>query len=935
MPRAYDKHPSQRTSADHNPLANLLNWQDATTQSAQSAGAAINNGITVGSQQAAAAASNTTLTSILTALGLTAGEVDNIDSTVQTFTSWLLTLLTPNSSLNASNLWGLLPSGVSLSVGATSVTAVPVQPLWNPDFESVISLMPASGWLWDSTVYYAANTAPGSAEVTANGTVFGLRSNPIPVSGGQTLAPTAQVLTAGLVSTGSPIELDFVTFLGNTQVAVVPVQAMGAATGSASTWTNPPSGAKAGALTGSFTVPNDGTVDNVHVRLGVGSLATAGVVRFGAVQVSISGGLIANIQSDLTSLGDDATASVAAFSTFWQAAGTAITAYLTTFNFPTLATALETAWTAYMTTESNLASGEWATIHQLLSSLGINTGTGLTSPTRIGNVLGAPTLGDDVQAILDFVANGLGHSGTGHSLAQIESYFGIIPPANVAAILGGANLGADVSAVHSTVGTNTSWLTQISEIVSGTAVTPINSSVSDFKTWWAAITGAGASGTVAATAIAGTLPGSQVSGAQGITDVVTSFTSSWNQFAISMGWNPAGGDAALATLAGLFQGTAQNAATGVSLGQSNANVLGQVNNVSSFEGLDTTSEANMPLANVASFSGSNQNASAIGFVRCKKAGVKNAISFRAGNSNATHFYVNAFRFDLATGNLIYLWSSADLLASVPASNGWVYYPFGSNSITVAAGDILAFELQPVATVTGGVPNSVSVAGSSLAITDSHPNAKQKNQGATRAAGTTPPTGNITAANYTWRGTAPYLSLEITSLPVNYQPPVTTEYTTPGPTTWTMPAWMVAGNLIDLVVVGGGGGGGFVNSGAPGAWGARTLVVGTDIAVGATLTPSPGAGGVYPSSSSTVSVVALSGTNLVSGAGGANYANSGGSSTSPGNETFNGRPYFGGTNVGLKQNGSAPGGAGSYSGDANAFYDTAGAAGAVWITARQS
>lgn len=73
MPRAYDKNPNQRTNADHNPLANLLNWQDATAQSGQAAGAAINNGITAGAlaavtpqQQAAATLWNSWWTTLTT-----------------------------------------------------------------------------------------------------------------------------------------------------------------------------------------------------------------------------------------------------------------------------------------------------------------------------------------------------------------------------------------------------------------------------------------------------------------------------------------------------------------------------------------------------------------------------------------------------------------------------------------------------------------------------------------------------------------------------------------------------------------------------------------------------------------------------------------------------------------------------------------------------
>lgn len=73
MPRAYDKFPNQRSNADHNPLANLLNWQDATAQSGKDAGTAISNGIGVGAaaavapgQQAAATLWNSWWTTLTT-----------------------------------------------------------------------------------------------------------------------------------------------------------------------------------------------------------------------------------------------------------------------------------------------------------------------------------------------------------------------------------------------------------------------------------------------------------------------------------------------------------------------------------------------------------------------------------------------------------------------------------------------------------------------------------------------------------------------------------------------------------------------------------------------------------------------------------------------------------------------------------------------------
>lgn len=348
---------------------------------------------------------------------------------------------------------------------------------------------------------------------------------------------------------------------------------------------------------------------------------------------------LATWASGVNAIGDDFTASVAATSTFWQAAGTAITAWLSTLNFPTLVSTITSAWNTYMAAETTLTSGEWATIDQLLGVVGIDTTTGhniqwasiisqitalqtlLASPpvssaawaswwtttledlgvgstaavntanflsgnyaaainanawatrvindltilldvfhltynlgtstdppgtlgvggvgagkptwysawndllellglvnststptiaaptigtsaipaTKVGNVLGQSSLGADVQAILDFVANALGHSGTGHTLTNIETYLGLIPPANVTNVLGGANLGDDVTSVQGQATTQNTWwgrlMTDVSIYLDLFHVTyPVGSpsdgpttTISGVRTWYSAI----------------------------------------------------------------------------------------------------------------------------------------------------------------------------------------------------------------------------------------------------------------------------------------------------------------------------------------------------------------------------------------------------------------------------------------------------------------
>lgn len=86
--------------------------------------------------------------------------------------------------------------------------------------------------------------------------------------------------------------------------------------------------------------------------------------------------------------------------------------------------------------------------------------TGIPQNNISGLVSGlASLLGTSVfQSLLDGISNVMGHSGTGHTVTQVETYLGLIPPANVTNVLGGSNLGADVTAVHTTATSINTWL---------------------------------------------------------------------------------------------------------------------------------------------------------------------------------------------------------------------------------------------------------------------------------------------------------------------------------------------------------------------------------------------------------------------------------------------------------------------------------------------
>lgn len=426
--------------------------------------------------------------------------------TATAFVSWLQELLNPNSPLNASNLWGLIPSTSVTAVPAAAVTASTVNPLFNPNFQGAISISPGSGWVWDSTVYYtppSGDTAPGSAKVVANGNLHALRSNLINLDANQTLTISLPILSSGLTVTGSPLELDIVTYNNSAQTGITPLTTMGAPTGATTGWTNPPSGAKGGTISGTYTCPSSG-VTQVQLRLAVDTGASAGTVWWGNTTASISGGVISTIQSDLSSLSADSAASTAALSTLFSSWESAISGYTSWTSF---IAAMESAWQTYVTTETTLSTGAFATIQQLINSLlGINTSTGQMAASNVSNMLGGASLGADVQAILDYIANALGHSGTGHTLTQIETYLGLIPPTNVTNVLGGSSLGADVQAIldyianalgHSGTGHT---LTQIETYLGiipaanvtnvlgganlGADVSSVNTTSSNMNTWW-------------------------------------------------------------------------------------------------------------------------------------------------------------------------------------------------------------------------------------------------------------------------------------------------------------------------------------------------------------------------------------------------------------------------------------------------------------------
>lgn len=189
---------------------------------------------------------------------------------------------------------------------------------------------------------------------------------------------------------------------------------------------------------------------------------------------------------------------------------------------------------------------------------------------------------------------------------------------------------------------------------------------------------------------------------------------------------------------------------------------------------------------------------------------------------------------------------------------------------------------------------------------------------------------------------------------SYSPSII-NYTAAGLGTYTIPSWA---NYVDVVLVGAGGGGHGSQAlcagdpGLPGSWGSSvTLTRGVSITWGTmNINYTVGTGGIggpnglaifnpAPGTAGTLSSVSASGWAGFSGAGGSGGQNvcpvdNNGSAEGPGNLTYNGVTYTGGTYVFGAQNGSPPGGGGGGGRSGFSEYGGNGANGSVWFRAYQ-
>lgn len=229
--------------------------------------------------------------------GLTAGEVtEAITGTpgdLEDIGAWLdaqwQKFLTPQSPINADNLFGWLPPWLLGKVPVSLLTNEPVQQLFNPNFTGEVSLNDPSGrWTWDHTVYRSTDDPEpelrGSATVELDGTRLELESNPIPAIPGKTVSVQAHLASLNMTGTGQVAQVVIQPY---TKVMVdglptrvegeqsVIAYRTGPPSALATDWAAKPAGARSATLSGGWLTPQTG-VDEYTIRLVITAAATGG-----------------------------------------------------------------------------------------------------------------------------------------------------------------------------------------------------------------------------------------------------------------------------------------------------------------------------------------------------------------------------------------------------------------------------------------------------------------------------------------------------------------------------------------------------------------------------------------------------------------------------------------------------------------------------------
>jgi hypothetical protein len=502
---------------------------------------------------------------------------------------------------------------------------------------------------------------------------------------------------------------------------------------------------------------------------------------------------------------------------------------------------------------------------------------------------------------------------------------------NPAEVLG--NIGQSmVTGLNTALGDlNTMW-NQLGDIVRGVVVVPITEAVGHFQEWWAATVGRIQEAFDDAADFAGDL---------------------WAGLLRTFGLGPKSSSDVSNAAADL----SKKAKDSIDLGEWNNAILGVRNNKSIMQGVDETEESTFLLSDLFNGSATPPNigvtsaAVPVAFWRASEWAKKGFISwFGQGVTNVTGLYVDIYKMNYTSSVMELIHSSANIVGLADATWRYlVYYLPEAGRFEVLPGDVIGIALR----VTGAGTHSVGA--KSAPWLPGHPTVVPAKPSATRTG-----VGNLPFASITYSTDLPWFGIGIVEgdTPPLFFTPRTEAFSAAGANTYAIPSWA---NQLDVVMVGAGGGGRGGNNvgvhgmgGDAGVWVGETLVRGVDFPVGATTitinvgtggagsaVAAPGGGGTASSRSAIASGKAA--FSASGGAGGIGLNTSLSLGKSPGNFTYGGTTFIGGSTAasnsmsqgqaGKTPGGGGGGGAGNFL--AGGWSGGAGGRGSAWVTARQS
>lgn len=786
-------------------------------------------------------------------------------------TLFALKLLNIDSGLPAWNLFGQVPSATLGHVSLSSISNTHPILLANPIFD-LGSVAGDDEWVQDSAVTRdPLDPNAGSVYVVANGAIHELYSNSLEVDEGDRVTQDIDVQWSGLAFTGTkPFTLRVAGTLGGVEVDLGGVDVFKSKEMAGNV--SPASNGGWVTLSGEWVVPAG--VDHTHMVLAVAPTATAGTIRWSYPRRT------KQMRNDIAPID-------------W------------TFGLQPALTGLEDLnqdWVDYIyeaITGIPNAGADFNDFYDVV--LGWFDDTQTTAGQATDAQDAADQAAEWAQDAADWALD---------SWNWTLGLFGLPPQG---AVTPGTVNPADASIPSTNVEGNVeswNWLLELFGLPTQTTVNPAAINQTDVA-----------------------IPPANVIGAAGMPTIEDSFQTMWNQFWSAFGLAPSSGNANLSDVSTNAQNVAQNAVDANALATDATNILNQRTNVPTYAGMDNTSQSNMPITGVDRLTGIVNGGSTCGIVRIEKSAKIGAITFigqKNGAPAATNVYANVYKANLATNTIQFIWASPNitpLMIDGTPKPRQILLPT-INNFDVVEGDIIFVEfsglLQSSSSNTGFMIVGVAP---NVANSDVHL-MKNIGYGGIHGSLAVQETINRTLVNPNWDGFAPYISLDIITLPPGVFIPEPTYFGSAGNHPYVIPSWA---KFLDMVCLGGGDDSDFFSGGAPGSWNQITLTLptGGGVVAGDTLTVTVGAGGTDATLGGN-SLVKKGGTTLLTanGGNGSNFNDYGGS---PGSIRYNNVNYYGGAQVWLDAPGNPPGGgAGKTS-----FSGINGAPGGVWLTARSS